>query len=49
MWGRPVRHWSHVPQETAGSMTTASPGLTRVTARPTSSTTPAHSCPGMNG
>jgi hypothetical protein len=49
VWGRPVRHWSHVPQETAGSTATRSPGLSDVTRDPTASTTAETSWPRTAG
>ena len=47
--GRPRRQPAQVPHEGAHESTTSSPGRTRVTAEPTSSTTPAPSCPSTIG
>ena len=41
--GRPRRQPAHTPHDGAQESTTSSPGRTRVTALPTSSTTPAPS------
>ena len=47
--GRPVLHQRHMPQLARVETTTWSPGFTMVTADPTSSTTPAPSCPSTDG
>ena len=43
--GRPARQLAHRPQKPRGSTATLSPGLSMVTARPTSMTVPAVSWP----
>src|SRR5262245_61068065 len=45
----PVRHNSHLPQERSESSVTDSPTRVRVTFAPTSTTTPAVSCPITKG